>query len=258
MTSQAGTDVESVPSKLILTAAGPSMQPVLHDLSLPTFERFAKRWGYDVRAVKLETDGSAADPRAQAAKWSKIGLLREALAHYELVLWLDADVLLLRDDEDVAMHLGPSDIHALALEHVPTEHRINPNTGVWLLRGPDGIALLDAIESVGQQPGPWSDQGAVLAALGWDRGDDRYRWARPGPGNEWLAATSWLPPGWNQPYVGPRDANDSYNSAADSYVDRPTVSSPHALHFMGMTPHARYEHMKRTVAARPELVALAT
>jgi len=234
-------------SKLILTAAGPSMHSLLFDLSLPTFRNYGRRWGYDVRAVELEVDGAAADSHAQAAKWSKIGLLRKALMEYELVLWLDADVLLLRDDEDIAVHLRSTDLHALALEHVPMEHRINPNTGVWLLRGPDSLKLLDAIENAGRQPGPWADQGAVLAALGWDRGDDKYRWARPGQGNHFLASTSWLPTGWNQPFIGPRNDSDSYNSAADSYADRPVVPAPHALHFMGLTPQARYIAMKAAV-----------
>jgi len=34
-----------------------------------------------------------------------------------------------------------------------------------------------------------------------------------------------------------------FNSSAQSYADRPVVSHPHALHFMGMSPAARYRHM---------------
>jgi hypothetical protein len=100
---------------------------------------------------------------------------------------------------------------------------------------------------LGQQPGPWADQGAVLAALGWDRGDERYHGARPGPGGPALAGTSWLPPGWNQPYLGERAEEDLFNSRADSYSDRPAVAAPHALHFMGMTCAARYSHMAAVV-----------
>ena len=227
------------------------MRDVLNDLALPTFGRWAERHGWVVLPQDLATDGSGADERAQRAKWTKIALLRDALRRHPLVLWLDADVLLLRDDEDVSAHLHPDHFQALVLEHVPSEHRVNPNTGVWLMRScPDAFAFLDAVEQAGPQPGPWADQGAVLAALGWNRGDERYHWAGPGAGSRFLAGTSWLPPGWNQPWVEGRDEDGAFNSSAASYRDRPRVLDPHALHFMGMTPAARYRAMA-TVVGQP-------
>ena len=233
----------------MVSAAGPQMRAVLHDLALPTFHRFAERWNYAVHCEDLDTDGIAADAAAQAAKWSKIAVLRKALASFPLALWVDADVLLVRDDEDPAVHLHPDCFQALAMEQVPHEHRINPNTGVWLLRScPSAFAFLDAVEAAGPQIGPWADQGAVLAALGWDRGDEMYRWAKPGPGNRHTQATSWLPPGWNQPYLPDRIDTELFNGSAASYVGRPDVSKPHALHFMGMTPAARHRAMSTVVA----------
>lgn len=232
------------------------MRDVLHDLALPTFARYAAQWGWRLLAEDLATDGAGADVTAQQAKWVKIRLLRQALERHPLALWVDADVLLLRDDEDLTAHLHPDHFQALALEQVPSEHRVNPNTGVWLLRScPQAFAFLDAVEAAGPQPGPWADQGAVLAALGWDRGDEQYRWARPGPGSAFLASTSWLPPGWNQPYLRGRRADACFNSAAGSYADRPQVHDPHALHFMGMTPDARYRAMAQVAGHVPEPLA---
>ena len=240
------------PRGIVVTAAGPQMQPALHELALPTFRRWADRNGWEVIAHDLASDGVAADNGAQRAKWAKVGLLRDALRNHPLALWIDADVLLIRHDEDVSIHLHPEHFQALALEQVPAEHRVNPNTGVWLLRScAESTAFLDAVQQAGPQPGPWADQGAVLAALGWDRGDQRYHWARPGVGSRFLAGTSWLPPGWNQPWTEGRDAADCFNSAADSYADRPRVPNPHALHFMGMTPAARYRAMAQAAVHRP-------
>jgi len=234
---------------VVVTAAGPQMRAMMHQLALPTFRRFASRWGYDVRPVDLGTDGAGADSAAQRAKWGKVGLLRAALREYPVALWLDADVLLARVDEDIAIHLHSDHFQALAIEHVPHEHRVNPNTGVWLMRScAQGFAFLDAVEEEGPQPGPWADQGAVLAALGWNRGDDQYHWARPGSGNAFLAATSWLPPGWNQPYLEGRTVESCYNGQAASYIGRPTVRRPHAIHFMGMSPAARHMHMAKVAA----------
>lgn len=247
---------------VVVTAAGPGMRAVLHDLALPTFSRWAARWGWAVRAVDLPSDGAGADPAAQAAKWAKTGLLRSALRQHPFALWVDADVLLLRTDEDVSVHLLPGTFQALALEQVPSERRTNPNTGVWLLRScPAAFDFLDAVDRLGPQPGPWADQGAVLAALGWDRGDEHYRGARPGRGTAALSGTSWLPTGWNTPYLTGRVEQEQFNSRADSYADRPTVAAPHALHFMGLTPQARYCHMAaaaRARAAEPVGTAVAT
>ena len=239
----------STGSPVIVTAAGPAMARVLHELTLPSFHRYADRWGWTVQATDLAIDGVGADSAAQQAKWAKISLLRAALEQHRLALWLDADVLLTRLDDDISRHLHPGAFQALALEQVPHEHRVNPNTGVWLLRtGPQSTAFLDAVEQAGPQPGPWSDQGAVLAALAWDRGDDRYHWARPGRSNAYVDGTSWLPPGWNQPFLGQRADGDLFNSCASSYDDRPQVRRPHALHFMGMTPAARHRAMSATLA----------
>lgn len=229
------------------------MRAVLHDLALPTFRRYAGVWGWSVLAQDLPVDGSGADEAAQQAKWFKTRLLRSALVEHPFALWLDADVLLRRDDEDILSHLHPEDFQALVLEQVPAEHRVNPNTGVWLLRScAQSFAFLDAVEHVGQQPGPWADQGGVLHALGWDRGDDRYHWARPGAGNAFSCRTSWLPPGWNMPYLEGRSDAESFNSGTVSYLDRPQVRAPHALHFMGMTPAARYRHMAAVAMAQEQ------
>lgn len=240
---------------VLLTAAGPAMREVLHELALPSFRAYAEQWGYAVHAEDLAADGRGADPGAQRAKWAKLRMVRAALSDHAVVVWLDADVVLLRQDEDVARLLRPRSFQGLVLEHVPTEARVNPNTGVWVLRScPLTLAFLDAVERAGPQPGPWADQGAVLAALAWDRGDDAYVGARPGAGNVFSRRTTWLPTRWNQPYTGPREIDESFNSAPGSYEGRPSDPDPCALHFMGLTPAGRARRM-REVLGRPDRAA---
>ncbi len=240
---------------VLVTAAGPSMREVLHDLTLPSFQAYARRWRYDVLAEDLAVDGVGADPAAQQAKWRKVALLRDALRTYGVVVWLDADVLLTRHDEDVAGLLSPRDFQGLVLEQVPSERRVNPNTGVWVLRScPAAVQFLQAVEDAGPQPGPWSDQGAVLAALGWERGDERYHGASPGRGNAFSRRTTWLPGRWNQPWLGPRDDGDAFNSSAASYGDRTAYADPCALHFMGLTPAARLRHIRDVLAGSGQAV----
>lgn len=69
------------------------MRTVLHQSARPGFQRYADRWGLDLRVVDLEADGLRADAPAQRAKWAKVGLMREALQEFPFALWLDADVL---------------------------------------------------------------------------------------------------------------------------------------------------------------------
>ena len=110
------------------------------------------------------------------------------------------------------------------------------------------MRFLQAVEAAGPQPGPWSDQGAVLAALGWDRGDERYHGAQPGHGTAFSRRTTWLPGRWNQPWLGPREDEGAFNSAPGSYGDRPAFPDPCALHFMGMTPEARLHAVRGVLA----------
>lgn len=223
-------------SRALVTAAGPRMRPVLNDLSLPTFARYASRWEWQLLVEDVVTDTGG------TTEWDQLRLIRQALEVYELVLWLDAETLLLRDDEDIAGHLHPDHFQALGLEHVPSEHRINPTTGAWLLRScPEAFAFLDAVDAAGPQTGPWAVQGAVLAALGWDRGDEQYHWSRPGPGSAHLAGTSWLPQSWNQQLV---------DQQAEG---RPRVPDPHVLHFHGMSPTDRYRSMAQVIGVPSEL-----
>lgn len=223
-------------SRALVTAADPRTRPVLNDLSLPTFARYASRWEWQLLVEDLFTDVGG------TTEWDKVRLIRQALEVYELVLWLDAETLLLRDDEDVAAHLHPDHFQALGLEHVPSEHRVNPTAGAWLLRScPEAFAFLDTVDAAGPQAGPWAVQGAVLAALGWDRGDERYHWSRPGRGSLHLAGTSWLPPSWNQQLV---------DQQAEG---RPRVPDPHVLHFHGMSPTDRYRAMAQVIGVPSEL-----
>lgn len=215
--------------KAIVTAAGPRMWRLLERYALPTFWRFADRFAYDVLPSLLDDDGESDDRRAtNGARWAKLPLLREALESYDIVVWLDADVMIRRFDDDIAAHLAPEKFQAFALEQVPQDRRINPNTGVWVMRGGrQAISFLNTVERAGQQRGPWADQAAVMKVLGWDRGGCLYQGAGPGPGSSFLRGTAWLPPSWNQLYAVPGE-----DAAGVHAVLR--VNEPHALHFAGM------------------------
>ena len=226
-------------SKTLVTAVGPNMVPVLERYSLPTFETYANTHGYDVSVVSLAGDSmQRKDEAAKAARWRKIGIMRDALMRSEVAVWFDADVMINRFDEDIVSHLGQQDYQGFVLHHVPAEDRINPNSGVWVMRRSEkSFDFLDAVEAEGMPVGRWADQGAIMRALGWNLGDDRYQGARiPETGSQYMQGTAWLPIGWNQPYCDDRPN-------PEAYVGRPLVDNPHAVHFMAMTIEERMVSM---------------
>jgi hypothetical protein len=83
--------------KTIVTAAGPAMLKMLEQYALPSFERYADVMGYDVHVEKLDSDSSNdKNPFNRAARWAKLGVIREALDKCDTLVWLDADVIICR------------------------------------------------------------------------------------------------------------------------------------------------------------------
>lgn len=222
--------------KTLITAAGPNMASVLADISLPSFSSFAARHGYAVRVKHVtEDDADRLSILAKHVRWQKLSFIRSALAESDIVVWFDADVLICRTDTDILDCLGAHDYQGLVLHAITSENRVNPNTGVWLMRNtPKAFDFLDAVSAIGMPEGRWADQGAVMRALGWVLGDANYHGARmPHASTEFIQGTTWLPVGWNQPYL-------------EKYAGPGRASNPFAIHFMGMSVHDRLSRMRET------------
>ncbi len=226
--------------KTIVTAAGPSMSSVLTGIALPAFSAFAEQHGYKMQVNYLsEDDAERKSELARSARWQKIRIVRSALEQNDVVVWFDADVLVCRTDRDILEHLRDSDYQGLVMHTVIKEDRTNPNTGVWVLRNSaKTFRLLDRLTEIGMPDGRWADQGAVMRALGWQLGDERYHGARmPEVPNEFIEGTAWLPLEWNQPFH-------------ERYQNPQMSDDPFALHFMGMHVDERQQHMREQALRR--------
>ena len=224
--------------KTIVTAAGPSMFPVLTKLSLPSFVSFAERHDYRIQAIYVtEDDGNRWSDVAKSVRWQKLCFIRSVLEQSDVVVWFDADVLICRTDEDILDSLDATDYQGLVLHSIPMENRTNPNTGVWVIRNTEkAFRFLDRLYKIGMPEGRWADQGAALRAFGWILGDERYHGARmPDTLTEFMEGTAWLPVGWNQPYL-------------ERYAGPTLVSDPFAIHFMGMSVADRLKCMREIIS----------
>jgi hypothetical protein len=152
--------VKSPAQKAIVTSGSGRFRRLLH-YSRPTFERFAARHGYD---VVVGSGGPAGRPPA----WGKLTHVSDALQRYDVVLWIDADAMVVDDSED-PVDLFPARCAQALVRHRTPQGEV-PNSGVWLLRaGPTISALLEQLwERTDLLDHPWWENAALCEALGYE------------------------------------------------------------------------------------------
>lgn len=160
-------------SRRVICTVGIGPHEELLSLTLPALERYAVRHGYDLVA-RTEVPGLRGRPPA----WAKVVVLREVLASYDQVVWIDADALVVDPTDDIAM-AAPN--RALSLVTHVVDGIAVPNTGVMVLRrGRTSRALLDRMWSrVEWIDHRWWENAALIAEIGGD--PDRglvTRWER--------------------------------------------------------------------------------
>jgi len=175
--------------KVLITLGVGPMRRVL-DQSLPTFEWFAQRHGYNLIVGDVEANFDRPVP------WAKISLIRSALRSYDLVLWIDSDAIVLDDSFDPAELLPDSAFQAMVQHQSSTE--TCPNTGVWLLRrGSQTDEFLQLVwNSTEFIHDSWWENAAVMDLLGYS-----LRPAVRERDSPWYPGTYWLPNEWNS-HVG--------------------------------------------------------
>jgi hypothetical protein len=223
--------------RVLITAADARMAGVLA-ASRSSLAAYAARHGY-----QLTVDTTAQNWGREAARWRKLTMLREALTQHQLALWIDADAVICRHDRDIADDLPPRCFQGLVLERFPD--RVNPNTGVWVLRG-DPIAreLLDTMLRAGPPAHSWTDQAALCLALGWHLGDYHGSGARPGKLSRFARRTAWLPGEWN--VVGPAGAAGPGPGPGPALGQNARIR-----HFAGMDLARREAAIHAVLAAHP-------
>jgi hypothetical protein len=170
----------------VIASLGTGPQARLLRISARSMRRFAARHGYE-----LELHTETLD-RSRPAPWSKVVLLRRLAATNDLVLWLDADLVVVDPCLDIATELE-QDRLLYMVEHATKEGRM-PNSGVMLLRGGgDAVAFLDEVwaqEDLIEHR--WWENAAICRLLGYSLDP-----VRPGPPTPLLVRTKFIDPRWN-------------------------------------------------------------
>jgi hypothetical protein len=201
---------------LISIGAGP--QERLLRLARTSFAPYADRHGYDLH---LMTD--VIDP-SRPASWSKVAAFKELHDDYDVLLWLDADLVIVDGRRDIVDELADGRFLYMVEHH--SKANVMPNAGVMMLRTGDHCReFLDLVwEQEDLIDHPWWENGAICRLLGYQL--DPLRHERS---TVWGERTQMISGRWN------------------SIHDAPT-SRPYIRHYPGYSLKVRTAFMLRDVA----------
>jgi len=144
---------------LILTGWTGDLHTAMSRHTVPLMAAYAKRHGHDIRTLLLE--GGDRPP-----SWNKLPALHAALGAYDVVCWLDVDVVIAWPGADIIAELQPGTCQAV-VEHLTECGRV-PNCGVWVVTQ-DMIPTLERawMEGTDCVQHPWWEQAAIMRLMGY-------------------------------------------------------------------------------------------
>ena len=102
------------------------------------------------------------------ASWMKVPILKNLLQSYDIVLWVDADIVITKSDIDIAENFINSDYMQAFVTHNVSEEFV-PNMGVWLLNN-KADDLLDKIWNKNECINHcWWEQQANMTVMNWKK-----------------------------------------------------------------------------------------
>lgn len=161
-----------------LTTFGFGWHAEMLRVSLPSHARFCESHGYDLVVWQPQASSRFPQVKGREASWMKVAVASKLLDDYDVVLWLDADVAVLRHDADIVESCDGPPMQMVVHK---TPDGMVPNCGVWVLRKP-ARSFLDSLWSVpdDHKSAWWWEQSAVIRSLGGSTADGSAS-VPPGP-----------------------------------------------------------------------------
>lgn len=145
------------------------------DITSPTFNFYGNKFNYDVHIIdenKLENickNLNINNYKNRPPSWYKIIIAKYYLMQYDVILWLDADTIITKFNNDIGCVFNKNlqYIQGFVVHVTDSDIRV-PNCGVWLLRN-SAITLLDHIwDQEDLIHHSWWEQAAMIRLIGWD------------------------------------------------------------------------------------------
>jgi hypothetical protein len=206
--------------KVVLCALGAGPHGELLHIAGPTFERWALRHHYD-----LDIRRSSPTPE-RPPSWAKVSIITERLRTHDVVIWLDADAVVVDPTHDLSRCVSRR--RPLAL----VAHRYNgqtvPNMGVFaVLSTRLTRRLMRDLWSMTQYVDhKWWENAALLDLLGYDVSTEPIVQREPTHLNRRVA---WLDVAWNS-------------------IDLHASPAPIVKHYPGLSNDERRRRMSDDVA----------
>jgi hypothetical protein len=136
-------------NKAIVSFAIGDLHTSLLEVATPTFYRYANRHHYDliipsyslINNICLQFGWDVNRP----ASWLKVPIIKFLFDNgYDIVLWLDSDIIINKFDIDIAEDFAKSDCTQGFVIHNDKYEGKVPNCGVWILKK-DSVNLLNDI-----------------------------------------------------------------------------------------------------------------
>ncbi len=142
-------------TRCIITYAADAHEELL-DISLPTYNAFAQRHGYNMIVGEKLTD--------RPPPWNKVPLLLNLLERYDEVVWFDCDLIVVDGSEDFPKML-PNYTHSM-VRHFEDSSEV-PNSGVWRLTKKCVPLLSKMLELEVFWDHGWWEQAALMTLMGY-------------------------------------------------------------------------------------------
>jgi hypothetical protein len=191
----------------VLCCGGTGVYATMMEVTAVTMIAYARRHRWDLVLTREE----AAAPRPGA--WNKIVLVRQLLAEYPVVGWIDADAGIVDGTEDIGAELDDDhDLYVVAhRDGVPPAEVIN--SGVFMVKSTDWTerflaAVWDQADLVEHM---WWENAAIMRLLGWDLDAEP---PNPTGDTEWSARVKRIDPSWNSVPLFGRAARPKINHYA--------------------------------------------
>ena len=150
-------------TKKILTSFGFGEHSKFLEVAAPSFYNYAATHTYD---CFFPTENFFNEKtKKYPYSWWKLELIKDLLLKYDIVLWLDSDVLICNSSEDISKHLQPKDHMGLVIHEVPVGHI--PNCGIWILNK-ESLQWIDELWNYDHfvRSDGWWEQAAMMYKLG--------------------------------------------------------------------------------------------
>jgi hypothetical protein len=179
-----------MPKRKVLCTAATGPFTELLEIALPTFEAYARRHHWD---VFVGTDDRA---EGRPTSWGKIPLISDLLGRNDLVMWVDADAVIVDVSVDLASELRwRKHLYLVEHRHEPTGE-VTANAGMLMFRAASWtqrlLAAIWAQEDLIDHR--WWENAALMRLLGYRIDPQPAERIRRTP---WLRHVRFLDVAWN-------------------------------------------------------------